>query len=129
MDKDLILDSDYIRRDKDKIYNLVDWWERKRLVFNLTIIAIIVYEVFFFWEETVRFGIIDAIIGSIAYIIAANVFFSIGWGLNVLIVFYKLTFLSSYEKYKMAFLVVGVLFSILVTAFIYEGTLIYFKEI
>ena len=121
-----ILDSEY---HDNEIYASINWWERRRFIFNLILIGVEILIISFFWRGAIEFGIGNTIFWSIAYTIAANLFFSIGWGISVLINYYNLKFLKNIEKLRMLFFIVGILFSIFLTIAIFKETLLHFQRI
>jgi hypothetical protein len=127
--KENILDSEYLDNESNEIYASINWWERKRLVFNLILIGVEILIISFFWRGAIQFGIGNTIFWSIAYTIAANIFFSIGWGISVLIDYYNLKFLKNIEKLRMFFFILGILFSIFLTIALFKDTLLHFQRI
>ena len=127
--KENILDSEYLDNESNEIYASINWWERKRLIFNLILIGVEILIISFFWRGAIEFGIGNTIFWSIAYTIAANIFFSIGWGISVLIDYYNLKFLKNIEKLRMLFFILGILFSIFLTIALFKDTLLYFQRI
>lgn len=127
--KENILDSEYLESETNEIYASINWWERKRLVFNLILVGVEILIISFFWKGVIQFGIGNTLFGSIAYTIAANIFFSIGWGISVMIDYYNLKFLKNIEKLRMLFFIVGILFSIFLTIAIFKETLLHFQRI
>ena len=127
--KENILDSEYLENETNEIYASINWWERKRLIFNLILIGVEILIISFFWRGAIEFGIGNTIFWSIAYTIVANIFFSIGWGISVLIDYYNLKFLKNIEKLRMLFFILGILFSIFLTIALFKDTLLYFQRI
>ena len=122
MDEENILDSSFITSLKERLYSSVKWWEGRRFLYNLIIIFCEIIMMFLFWKSTQKFGIGKSIFWSVLYTIAANVFFSMGWGIEILVEYY---FKESQwiEKYRDAFLVMGILFSIFITIVLYKQSL------
>ena len=129
MIKENILDSEYFENKTNEIYVSINWWERKRFVFNLILIGVEILMILFFWKGAIQFGIGYTIFWSIAYTIVANIFFSIGWGISVLIDYYNLKFLKNIEKLRMLFFILGILFSIFLTIALFKNTLFYFQRL
>jgi len=105
--------------------NSVRWWEKKRLMFTIILLVTEVVMMSTNLQGTIEFGISNAIIGSIAYIIAANGFFCLGWGLEVLVKYYY-NGKNFLEQFRWFFLIIGILFSCLYTVIIYHDTLMFF---
>ena len=101
------------------------WWEKKRLLFTIILLVTEVVMMCTNIQGTIEFGISNAIIGSIAYTVAANGFFCLGWVLEVLVKYYYKgkNFL---EQFRWFFLIIGVLFSCLYTAIIYHDSLMFY---
>jgi len=123
MINDNILDAGFDGFQSNSLMDSIDWWERKRFLYNLIIVGLELAIISFFWEGTKRFGIQNAIFGSIAYTVVANIFYSMGWGINVLAYYYKLDFLKTLDKLKLFFFIMGLSVSIVVTISMYAETL------
>jgi len=126
MNTEEIIDADFVLGKGKSFFNAIKWWESKRLLYNVIIVSLVLGIMLFMWTGTQNFGLINATIGSFFYFIAANVFFSIGWGMEVLAKYYfkRNLFL---ERYRHFFLTLGVLFSVFVTMFMYVQTLYYLQ--
>lgn len=123
MNEENILDAGFNQYQSNPIMDSINWWERKRGLYNLVVIGFQIILILFFWDGTLQFGITNAIIGSIAYTIAANIFFSIGWGINIIIYHYNIYFLKKIDEYRMFFFIMGISVSIFLTVSTYAETL------
>ena len=99
----------------DENANLLDavqWWEKKRLWYNVLIFGVELLIMIRYWQGTMSFGIVEAIIGTIANNIVANMFYTIGWGIEILILYYFK--IKSFGNSARLFLyTIGVAFSLL----------------
>lgn len=124
MEKENFLEFEKAFNGDGEILSIVRWWEKKRLTFTLVLLATEVIMMSSNIQGTIEFGISNAIIGSLAYTIVANGFFCLGWGLEVLIKYYKGG--DFLEQFRWFFLALGVLFSCLYTIILYHDTLSYY---
>ena len=62
----------------------VQWWEEKRRLYNLLLIGLEIALLLFYWEAVLNFGVLSAIFWTVAYTIAANSFYCLGWGMEIL---------------------------------------------
>lgn len=122
-----LLDTDIYSKRVNTISEIIKWWEKKRILFNAIVLASEVATISFFSEGTKRFGVDNALFWSLAYTIAANMFYTFGWIVGITIRYYKLDTLSFYNQNKLVFYIIGVLFSVLLTVFLYADTLNYFS--
>jgi len=122
MNEEKILDSDFIFGLKERLYNSITWWESNRLIYNCIVIFCEVIMMGLLWEGTKRFGVGSSIFWSVLYTLAANVFYSMGWGTEILVEYY---FKESQwiEKYRKGLFLLGIIFSILLTLFLYFRSL------
>lgn len=127
MEEDTVLDSDLVLQKKEVIFNALQWWEARRLGYNIVLIACEIFLILYFWKGTLLYGIENAFLGSVLYTIAANVFFSVGWGIEILALYYfgENRFL---RKFRIPFFILGVLFSILLTLDMYDNVLYYYQN-
>ena len=121
--KDEILDLDFNEKRADTVLDIVDWWERKRMIYNLILVSIELIVMFSFRRGVLEFGIGDAILWSIAYTMVANIFFSVGWGIGILGYYYNLKILKTVIKFRVVFLVVEILLAVILTIVVDRDTL------
>lgn len=108
--------------DKLILNNIVKWWEKKRLWFNI-ILGIIGTGLIIIINPP-YFGVQD-IIGIILWGIGANIFFSLGILSEIFDLYYLKGRFSS-ENYRWFFFVIGTLFSCYHTIM---TILIYYKQL
>ena len=126
MDEDQILDYETPSPVKYDLGFFLAWWERKRMIYNFIILGVQLFIIFIMWEETRLFGLMSAFWGSLGYLIVANLFYSIGWGLEIITLYYigENDFLVSNRIFLF---ITGLLFSIFLTVFSYYGTLLMYQ--
>jgi|GEM_PF-2254671 len=115
-DKD-ILDSDIdslFYNSENSYREMIVWWEEKRLTYNVILFFLQVSLLVYYSEEVVHFGVRDAIVSSILYSISANCFYTMGWAIEALLKFHDLNFKYP-DDLKIAFWIVGMLFSVFLT--------------
>lgn len=122
-DKD-ILDVEMMDDKKEAIWEGIEWWENNRLLYNILLIALEVFLMTTYWVGTKRFGIGNSIVQSLLYTIAANVFFSMGWGLEVWVRYHFNGYYIG-KKARPIFLVLGIIFSLILTWELYIVALVY----
>jgi hypothetical protein len=98
----------------DENANLLDavqWWEKKRILYNILLFSLELLLVGIYWDGMMLFGIGSAIIGIISHNIVANMFYTIGWGIEILFLYYFK--IKSFGNVRFALYIMGVLFSFL----------------
>ncbi len=95
------------------ISNSLEWWEKKRIWFNLTVLIFGIWQIFNENPDVFRF---NDVICIIIYGIIANVFYSIGILIELLKNCYLNIFLKL-VKFRWFFLIFGTIFSITYTFF------------
>lgn len=95
------------------------WWEKKRLMFNMAVVGAQLLMLVSFWQQVYFFGGPEsAIIQSVAYTLAANLFYCLGWGSEFLLMYYfKIQPFNS--AFRWAIFIGGVGLSVLVTIGLY----------
>lgn len=126
MDEIEILDTDFSIEKGKSFFNAIEWWESKRLIYNFIVASIAIGIMIFMWRGTVNFGIFYALFWTLLYLISVNVFFSSGWGIEILSSYYfKKGFYL--EQYRILILILGTLFSVFITLITYVSTLSYYQ--
>ncbi|QCE41960.1 hypothetical protein [Psychroserpens sp. NJDZ02] len=106
---------------KDIPNDIIRWWESKRWLFNLGnglfgVLGLILFAGYFKLGEA---------IGLIIYAIVGNIFFSTGMLLEI-VDFYYLNNKLGFNKFRLLFLIMGLLFSYSVT---FIGVIIHYTNI
>lgn len=106
-----ILDEPQIQNDAySNLRAVIRWWEKKRLLFNICICFSAFLPTIFFYELVQLQSTMALITLSIIYLLFANLFFTIGWGIDALR--YYIFSGKNFGKYKELFYLTGMLFSI-----------------
>ena len=121
--KEDLLDEIELSKNKlDELFSSVRWWEKKRILFNIIVIGTQLFVMLVMLNETTLFGIPSAIINSLFYLLAANLFYCLGWGLEILSSHYLPGRELSKDR-RSALFVLGLVFSTLITLGAYSLTL------
>ena len=91
--------------------NTLDWWEKKRIWYNLIMLVFAVWQIIKEEPDTFSF---DETIGVIIYGLGANILYSIGILIELLDEYYLKTFFKL-KRFRWFFLIIGTLFSVLYT--------------
>ncbi len=118
--------SDLLDIDEGEVLNektgsavlvLIKWWERKRITYNLLVgisgAAVFLLPIF---AEDLRIFIPLGIMAAI-YAFFANVFYTLGWILEVLLVVYFKK-INGIGQYKYILFLIGTIFSMLLSLFL-----------
>ncbi len=122
MQENEILDSNFNEEKSIKLLEAVSWWERKRLIYNALLLSVELLVMFSYLDALKIFGIENAIGQTIFVNIIANVFYSSGWGIEILGVYYFKKFTLT-NTIRMILFVIGLLFSLLIALIAYEEAL------
>ncbi len=102
----------------------VKWWEDRRLIYNLFLFGIEIYLMVRYSENTRRYGWGSAIVETLVANIIANVFYSLGWGLEIFLNYYfKKTRFS--HSLRLLLFILGLLFSVFLAWEEYSSVLVY----
>ncbi|MFK8104057.1 MAG: hypothetical protein AB8G15_16100 [Saprospiraceae bacterium] len=118
MEVDEILD--YKLKDTEiNFFAPVRWWEKRRLLYNFIFVGVIVLTMITFSVGVERYGISTAVIHTLIVVLIANAFYSVGWGLEILVSYYfPATRFNS--TLRMVFYLLGTLFSVSLAWFFYS---------
>jgi hypothetical protein len=94
--------------------NTLDWWEKKRIWYNLIVLIFGVWQIIKEQPDTYNF---EDIIGVVIYGLGANILYSIGILIELLDEYYFKTFFK-FKRFRWFFLIIGTLFSILYTTWL-----------
>lgn len=107
------------RRERTVPMTMVEWWEKKRYLYNIILIAFLIFMLISlrgYYGFTL--SVPGAIIQAIGFVIFGNIFYTIGWAGGVLRHYYYSSYPLSNTGRWMLF-VLGCLFSIMVIYFNY----------
>lgn len=107
-------------KKKDDLSAIVLWWEKRRLLYNLVLLAVGIYSITTYWDQFALYASDPADDGifpgpmPIAYGIMANVCYTFGWMLeSVIFIRLKRRKLPSGQP----LFAIGLIFSVLLTLF------------
>lgn len=126
MDTDHILDANLETSNPDSILDTIRWWENKRMVYNFIIGGLQIVLMIYYSRATIDFGIGGAIIWSLAFLLTANGLYSMGWAIEIFAIYHNFKWRSLIKSVRWVFLVLGFVFSIIVTLDMYLATLSYY---
>ena len=117
--EDRLIDNQLDESPKDVILGIMRWWEKKRLLFNLIILGIVVITVGTYLYEhphnTDHIFNIPFVVQSLFYFIFINICYCAGWGIQLLTYYYfKIQYDSNALDYVL--FVIGTLFTAFVTS-------------
>lgn len=118
--KEDILDAD-LENQEDPLFIGVQWWEKKRLIYNLFLIGTQIIMMLSYSSGTMQYGLENAIIDSLFVAVIANGFYCIGWGLEILVRYYFNYQLE--HQYRITCYIIGTGFSVLLAFITYGITL------
>jgi len=107
---------------ENKIFEIIKWWERKRLFYSISLIPICALR-YLIVMETLSFNeIFNWLLLSAIWIFGANIFYCSGWVIEILVLFYfrrnearKNKLLQLFDNYRTVFLIFGIIISIIWT--------------
>jgi hypothetical protein len=114
MDEEELLDSPKKIGFQQNVFEIINWWEKKRILYNIILIFIELIMCFVIWNGSLRWGLGSVVLFSIIFLICANAFYTIGWGLEVLAIYYfkNMNIASNTRLFAFVF---GVLLSLVIT--------------
>jgi hypothetical protein len=122
MQEEDIIDHDFDASGKD-LFEPIRWWERRRVWYNALLILVVFLAMTKYAEGVLNYGVSDAIVHSVIVCAIANVFYSVGWGIEVIIMYYYSDEFRMKSGLRMTFYVLGVLFSMALAWEMYSNTL------
>jgi hypothetical protein len=124
-----LIDTELKESPKDIVLGIMRWWEKKRLIFNLIILSIVILAIgtCFYQRPNSLARVFDIpfFTQSLFYFIFINVCYCAGWGVQLLVYYY---FNIQYDDSKYLdylLLILGTLFTGGVTYFGYLENLMY----
>jgi len=121
MANESVLDSELT--SNEQFIEIIAWWEKKRLVYNLIVLSVQILMMVLCAKATIAFGIIESIFWSGAYLIAANGFYTAGWALEIFASYYNIKFIPL-ARFRSLIFLSGILFSALLTFVLYHEALV-----
>lgn len=72
--------------EKSIVKEMILWWEKKRLIYNVLIIGLSIFLMYDFWDYPMRsiIGTRQIVWNTIVFVLGANLFYTSGWGLGVI---------------------------------------------
>lgn len=112
----MLIDSDDKYEELSVVKEMIQWWEKKRLIYNLIIVSLSIFLIYSFWDYPARkiIGGFTLIVEGFVFIIMANVFYCLSWALGVA-GHYAYKRRGSTIAGRWFYFIIGMLFSILAT--------------
>lgn len=120
------LDENFIPEKEFPFRDIMRWWEKRRKWFSLLVVGVQLLVMFSMPVGLDNFGVQEAILLSGFYLIAANICYCLGWGIEFLLTYYFKSFKPS-ATLRLALFSLGLAFSALFTYFVYWSTLWYYN--
>jgi len=98
---------------KEDILEIIQWWERKRLIYNIVLITISIAGLFLKSEVPNSVLTINSFIVLLIWVIGANAFYCAGWGIEIFIFYYFK--IIPLKRYRIILFAMGILISIIWT--------------
>lgn len=118
--KDILKDQ-HLNSKELGMFEVVKWWETRRITYNLILMSLQIIMMFLFSTGTLKFGIVNTIMCSLFFTACANTFYTIGWIVEVWNIYYfKSTNLNSLTRKGL--FILGILLSIFITIGFYVVT-------
>jgi hypothetical protein len=100
---------------------MILWWEKKRIIYNILIVALSIFSIYSYWDYPMRsiIGNKQIILQAIVFVIGANLGYTISW-MSGVVYYYATnkTYISSKRKRWILF-ILGAIFSLLWTNWFY----------
>ncbi len=120
-----ILDHDLAENNQDPVWNVVHWWESNRLRYNLSLLALEILIMGYYWRGTMAFGEVESVYQTLAYNLVANVFYTTGWVLEIFICYYLPSWKPGFY-FRRGLFGLGIAFSFWLTYVMYSESLAYY---
>ena len=114
--KDIIDSPDSVSPETSEVKEMIQWWEKRRVIYNIIIIGLSVFLIYDFWDYPWRriVGGHIIIFDAFKFIFIANAFYTLSWGVGALAYYtFKYTGLSNIGRWILFSL--GTFFSIILT--------------
>jgi hypothetical protein len=97
-----------------RLKEMIVWWERKRLIYNVLITAFSIFCLYSFWDYPMRkiIGDQQVIINTIAFIFGANLLYTFSWVSGVINYFFLNKNYISSKRRRWTFFTIGTVFSL-----------------
>ncbi len=106
----------------DQAMDVIRWWEKKRLVYNIIVILAEIMMTISMSHGVYYHGIPYLLFGSAIFTFFANVSYTSGWSIELLGKYYFPN-LEINETHRIVFFTLGSLFSVFVTINVYSSAL------
>ena len=99
---------------------LITWWERRRIIYNLSLAGTILLVVLVLRKPAQLYGLDNAIFFSLLCLLSANLFYTLGWALHFLWQYWlgkPFSKPSVFSHNRKRWFILGMIGSVLLTAF------------
>jgi len=116
------MDTEIIKSRNEAIIYAIEWWEIKRILYNKILIGFQLAIMLFAYDEIIfEFGLFFALYLAFLHTLVANLLYSLGEAIEVWISYYFNK--GEVVGIKPFMFVIGVIFSLLLTTFMYDISL------
>lgn len=125
MEKEILDEAESLvgAREQHPLVGMIAWWERRRLWYNAGLVLLQMGLCLFYYRTILLFfGVTNALLYSVCYTLAANAFYCLGWGTEILLNYYFPNFIPL-KRLSPLFFILGILFSIFLTIMLYSVAL------
>ena len=117
MEKETLDQPEEDFNQKSPLFELVDWWESRRLTFNIVVGGSGFFGLWVYDSYELIAYYPEIIVEIIIYAIAVNAFYTLGWSLEPLRIHYKFT-TTSISRIKEVLYYSGIFFGVAFTFFL-----------
>jgi len=124
MENNDILDFTENRKKPNQTKSLIHWWEKKRIYYNLLMLASITLVVCDLWSRVNAVGIATTIGYAIYFLFGANLFYTLGWASGLFLHFIYRDYVWNHVG-RWSLFILGTLFSIFWMLIIFSDAIIF----
>lgn len=127
MDEQHILDAEFEKQKNIQFRQILEWWERYRLIYNVLLVVVEVLIIVIYWKGMHNYGFDFALAHMILFNFSANAFYCFGWGFEMFLGYYYEWFAKN-DGIRTLLLVSGVLISLLLAWSIFTEILYVYQK-
>lgn len=122
-----ILDANFQKNENIQYQEILEWWEKYRLLYNVLLLISEVLVMITYWKGAKIYGFEFTLAQFILFNFAANAFFCFGWGLEFFLGYYYKWFAKN-DGIRSLFLTIGILISLLISWSIFADLLQIYQQ-
>jgi len=109
--EDELLDDRDPYLSNNKLMDYISWWEKRRFFYNTALFTSYAIAIFVNWYNAMNMGWLELAFWLFIYTLIANVFYTVGWAIELLRAHYFRTSNQIFLRYKTWFWLIGTVFS------------------